>query len=150
MTVIAVWHFKQKKVDFAILETGLGGKLDSVTACKSDYILFTSISRDHEDILGLSLSKIATEKGGAITNNRQVCIAVHQSEKIKKSLTKQAELHDNRIKFLPKSFNPLQKYDFEYLKGSHQHLNASLGEHTIGSPRTLNDVLTTIGHPVFS
>ena len=126
MTVLAIWHFRQQKVDIAILETGLGGRLDSVTACKNDYILFTSISLDHEDILGPTLSKIAKEKGGAITNNQQTCIGVNQPRIIREVLIAEARRADNRINFLPKSFNPLKEYNFKYLKGEHQYLNASL------------------------
>ena len=62
MTVLALWHFKQQDVDIAILETGLGGRLDSVTACDNKYVLFTSISLDHIDILGDTIEKIAKEK----------------------------------------------------------------------------------------
>ena len=97
-----------------------------MTACKNDYILFTSISLDHEDILGPTLSKIAKEKGGAITNNQQTCIGVNQPRIIREVLIAEARRADNRINFLPKSFNPLKEYNFKYLKGEHQYLNASL------------------------
>ena len=52
MTVLALDFFQYHKVDVAILETGLGGKYDSVTACNPSLQLFTSISKDHMHILG--------------------------------------------------------------------------------------------------
>ena len=59
ITAIAVWYFARKKVDIAILETGLGGRLDSVTACNADLLVCTSISKDHQHILGDSVEEIA-------------------------------------------------------------------------------------------
>ena len=52
ITAIAVWHFNKNNVDIAILETGLGGRLDSVTACDSNILVCTSVSKDHQHILG--------------------------------------------------------------------------------------------------
>ena len=62
MTALAVWYFHKNKVDIAILETGLGGRLDSVSACKSELLVFTSISLDHQHILGDTIEEIAKEK----------------------------------------------------------------------------------------
>ena len=62
MTVLSIYYFDYMKVDFAILETGLGGRLDSVTAIKSSIVIFTSISYDHMSILGNTLELIAKEK----------------------------------------------------------------------------------------
>ena len=61
MTVMGIYYFQQKRVDFAILETGLGGRLDSVTAANAEVAIFTSISYDHTQILGKQLSDIAYE-----------------------------------------------------------------------------------------
>jgi len=126
LTVIAIWHFKQNHVDFAILETGLGGRLDSVTACKNSYVLFTSISSDHEDILGPSLKNIAKEKGGAILNSRQVCISINQNQIIKKTLTKQAKLVNNKINFIRHHDSKFDNIVLKHLQGQHQQLNSSL------------------------
>ena len=57
MTVMAMWYFSKEKVDFAVLETGLGGRLDSVPACKNSILGFTSISMDHHEILGNTAHK---------------------------------------------------------------------------------------------
>ena len=51
LTVISIWYFKKQKVDFCILETGLGGRYDSVTACDNAGIIFTPISMDHHSLL---------------------------------------------------------------------------------------------------
>ena len=126
MTAIAVWYFKHKKVDIAVLETGLGGRLDSVTACDNKYLLFTSISLDHQNILGSSINKIAKEKGGAIINSKQKCIGINQIKKIENVLIKEAKKVNNNIKFISDECNPFFGEKFKYLKGKHQHLNALL------------------------
>lgn len=66
MTAIALMYFKEKKVDFAIIETGLGGRLDSTNVIKPVITAITSISMDHMNFLGNSIEKITEEKGGII------------------------------------------------------------------------------------
>ena len=64
LTAIAFLYFKQKQVDVAIMETGLGGRLDSVTVCAPIATGITKIDLDHTHILGSSLEEIAFEKAG--------------------------------------------------------------------------------------
>jgi dihydrofolate synthase/folylpolyglutamate synthase len=65
-TLIALWHFAQEKVDVAVLETGLGGRLDATTAARPVVTAITPISFDHMDYLGHTLGAIATEKAGIL------------------------------------------------------------------------------------
>ncbi|MEA5458600.1 folylpolyglutamate synthase/dihydrofolate synthase family protein [Arcicella sp. LKC2W] len=59
-------YFAREQVDIAIIEVGLGGRLDSTNVIIPDLSLITNISFDHTDILGDTLTKIATEKAGII------------------------------------------------------------------------------------
>ena len=86
MTVMAIWYFNKSKVDYAIMETGLGGKHDSVTACNAEVFGITSISRDHQNILGNNLKDIAIEKVAAIKKNASVYY-VNQKKHINKLIT---------------------------------------------------------------
>ena len=72
MTVMAAWYFSEKKMDYAIMETGLGGKFDSVTACEAKVIGITPISMDHCHILGNDILDIANEKIEAIKQKNTV------------------------------------------------------------------------------
>lgn len=63
-TALALLYFAKEKVDFAVLETGLGGRLDATNICKSILTVITSISLDHTDLLGDTKDKIAVEKAG--------------------------------------------------------------------------------------
>jgi len=66
LTALAFAYFKEKEVDFQVLETGLGGRLDATNLVKSGVCVITSISFDHMEVLGNTLTQIATEKAGII------------------------------------------------------------------------------------
>lgn len=73
-TALAYQYFKAKKVDFVVLETGLGGRLDSTNTCSSLLSIITPISYEHTIRLGRSLQKIALEKASIIKKeNKQIC-----------------------------------------------------------------------------
>ena len=74
LTIIALWYFTQQQVDIAIIETGLGGRLDATNIIQSQTTIITSISLDHTDILGNSLEQISHEKAGVIKEGVPVVI----------------------------------------------------------------------------
>lgn len=63
-TLAAIWHFNQAKVDIAILEIGLGGRLDAVNAFNPDCAIVTNVDLDHQDFLGDTRESIGFEKAG--------------------------------------------------------------------------------------
>ena len=65
-TIMAFEYFKQKEVDFAIIEVGLGGRLDATNIINPMISAITNIALDHQDILGNTLEEIAQEKAGII------------------------------------------------------------------------------------
>src|SRR6516162_8238818 len=65
-TALALKHFGDAKIEIAILETGLGGRLDATNAVQSDVSVITPIGLDHEKWLGRTLAEIAAEKTGII------------------------------------------------------------------------------------
>ncbi len=71
---MAFEYFAQEKVDIAIIETGLGGRLDSTNIINPELSIITNIGLDHMALLGNSLSEIASEKAGIIKNNVPVVI----------------------------------------------------------------------------
>ncbi|MEO8765047.1 MAG: folylpolyglutamate synthase/dihydrofolate synthase family protein [Ginsengibacter sp.] len=72
--VMALEYFKYESVDIAVIETGLGGRLDSTNVIMPELSVITNIGFDHMDILGDSLEKIAFEKAGIIKNGVPVVI----------------------------------------------------------------------------
>lgn len=81
MTVgLAFEYFKKEKVDIAIIEVGLGGRLDSTNIINPLISVITNIGKDHVQILGNTLEAIANEKAGIIKNNIPVVIGEYTSE----------------------------------------------------------------------
>jgi dihydrofolate synthase/folylpolyglutamate synthase len=68
-TAIAFYYFAFKNVEIAVVETGLGGRLDSTNILNPEVAIITKISLEHTEILGKNLEKIAGEKGGIIKEN---------------------------------------------------------------------------------
>lgn len=79
-TALAWLWFCECKVDIAVLEVGLGGRLDSTNICNPEVCVITTISRDHTHILGTRLSEIAAEKAGIIKHGVPVVTGVTNSE----------------------------------------------------------------------
>ncbi|MEZ5026707.1 MAG: folylpolyglutamate synthase/dihydrofolate synthase family protein [Chitinophagales bacterium] len=77
---MAFQYFAKKKVDIAIIETGLGGRLDSTNVITPLLSIITNISYDHQNILGNTLSEIAAEKAGIIKEKIPVLIGRKQEE----------------------------------------------------------------------
>lgn len=74
-TLAALWVFAKARVDVAILEVGLGGRLDAVNIVDSDVAVVTSIALDHQNWLGDSVELIAPEKAGIARPGRPVVLA---------------------------------------------------------------------------
>ena len=73
-TALALLYFKEQKVDVAVIEVGLGGRLDCTNIISPDLSVITNISFDHTQFLGSTLPAIATEKAGIIKPNTPVVI----------------------------------------------------------------------------
>jgi dihydrofolate synthase/folylpolyglutamate synthase len=95
-TAMAFNYFDINNVDIAIIETGLGGRLDSTNVIKPLFSIITSISFDHIDILGNSLEEIAEEKAGIIKKGVPL-ITLKQNIKIDKVLSDKANNVKSRI-----------------------------------------------------
>ncbi|HAG14953.1 MAG TPA: tetrahydrofolate synthase [Bacteroidales bacterium] len=77
---MAFHYFAEQKVDIAIVETGMGGRLDSTNILTPELSIITNIGFDHVQFLGDTLAKIATEKAGIIKNKIPVLIGEKQTE----------------------------------------------------------------------
>ncbi|MCX7863044.1 MAG: bifunctional folylpolyglutamate synthase/dihydrofolate synthase [Bacteroidales bacterium] len=79
-TLMAFSYFADENVDIAVIETGLGGRLDSTNVITPILSIITNIGWDHSDLLGDSLQKIAGEKAGIIKKHVPVIVGEHQEE----------------------------------------------------------------------
>lgn len=80
LTAMAFSYFREREVDFQVLEVGLGGRLDATNVVKPEIAVITSISMDHAEVLGDSLAKIAWEKAGIIKPGAIVVSSPQQGE----------------------------------------------------------------------
>lgn len=81
-TALAFEYFREKRVEFAVIEAGLGGRLDSTNVLNPIIEIITSISIDHTNFLGNTIEKITKEKAGIIKKN-SVCVIGNVPEKSK-------------------------------------------------------------------
>lgn len=88
-TIMAFEYFAQQKVDFAIIEVGLGGRLDSTNIIKPLVSAITNVALDHQNILGNTVEEIATEKAGIIKNNTAI-ISGDENETVKSIIRNKA------------------------------------------------------------
>lgn len=118
MTVgLAFDYFANEKVDIAIIEVGLGGRLDSTNVITPILSVITNISFDHVILLGDTLPKIASEKAGIIKHGIPVVIG-ETNNQTKEVFIQKANLEKSQIYFADKNFtikniseyNPLQNY----------------------------------------
>ena len=77
---LAFHYFAYQKVDIAIIETGLGGRLDSTNIINPELSIITNIGLDHTNLLGDTIQKIAKEKAGIIKSNTPIIIGRNQEE----------------------------------------------------------------------
>ena len=98
MTAAAFLHFAEHEVDIAIIETGLGGRLDATNLIKPQACGITSISLDHMQQLGDSLESIAAEKAGVFKPNVPI-VSAPQPPEVKQVLKRKAEETGSKLLF---------------------------------------------------
>ena len=126
-TAMAFLYFKEKKVDFVVLEVGLGGRLDATNVVKPLISIITNIDYEHTNLLGNTLEKIAYEKAGIIKRNVP---AVTGAEGIALGAIKRTAARRNSPLILAKRH---KKIRFKYLNGNFQHFNSTIALTTIGA-----------------
>ncbi|MBU0662401.1 bifunctional folylpolyglutamate synthase/dihydrofolate synthase, partial [Candidatus Micrarchaeota archaeon] len=75
LTVLAILYFMRKRVDVAVMEAGLGGRLDATNICRGAVNVFTDISLEHTETLGKTVKRIAGEKAGIIKQGSSTVVA---------------------------------------------------------------------------
>lgn len=146
ITAAGFLYFYKQKVDYAVIEVGLGGRLDSTNVITPMVSVITSISYDHMAILGDTLEKIAYEKAGIIKKGVPVVVYPQPKEAAKVIEKISQEMECNLIKVKQNSVKLLQseytqklllntendKYEIELsLIGKHQLLNCAVAVNTL-------------------
>jgi dihydrofolate synthase/folylpolyglutamate synthase len=92
-TAMALYEFSKQSVDIAIIETGMGGRLDATNILKPEISIITNISVEHQSYLGDTIEEIAFEKGGIIKENTPVITGTNQ-ESVNQVIKKIADKRD--------------------------------------------------------
>jgi dihydrofolate synthase/folylpolyglutamate synthase len=116
---MAFWYFDKAKVDLAVIETGLGGRLDATNVVKPLASLITQIGLDHQQFLGNTVEKIAWEKAGIIKPNTPVVISGTVGEGVKEVFLEAAGKNRAPITFA----DPAMENWPQPLQGEHQKRN---------------------------
>jgi len=133
MTVgLAFEHFAKQQVDIAIIEVGLGGRLDSTNIITPEVSVITNIGYDHTQMLGETLPEIGLEKAGIIKDDIPVVIGERQKEVLKVFRT-QADKKNVQLTIAEEEITENYKTD---LQGDYQQKNVKTAVQTI---KTLNN-----------
>lgn len=158
VTVIALLAFGERHVRLAILETGLGGRLDSTTATRAELVAITPIALDHQEYLGETLPEIAAEKAAIIRPGVVALVATQPDSVMEVILNKCATCHveprliEHDIRIIDRDQQGRMHFTFKTnesvyenvrvnLPGRHQTTNAALA---IG----IAEALTTLGFEI--
>lgn len=151
-TALAFQYFQTHKPDFVVLETGLGGRLDATNVVVPLASVITSISKEHTNILGDSIKKIAAEKAGIIKNNIPVITGRMPEEALDVIKLKADEMkspiysfnefvneYDSHVEVFLRN----RKYDLYStgLRGEHQLRNAATAIKTVNEAIGLEDTI---------
>ena len=99
-TAMAFNYFREKNVDFAVLETGMGGRYDATNVVYPEVSIITPIGKDHEEHLGRTIYDIAKEKAG-IGKKDIPCIISRQQPKVKKVLVEELGKRESPYYYVP-------------------------------------------------
>ena len=125
MTIMAFLHFAESKVDLAILETGLGGRMDATNVVEPELSIITSISLDHTELLGDTIEEIATEKAGIIKPGKPVLIGKLRKE-AESAIRRIAKEKNCTLYSVRERFSDAGKLPETNLSGSFQRWNAAV------------------------
>jgi len=120
-TVLALWWFAQCRVDVAVLEVGLGGRLDATNVVEPVVSAVTSIGFDHEEYLGGTLDAIAREKAGVMRRGRVTVLGAGMPAEARAALLEEA----SRYGALASDALPSAAHDLA-LDGAHMRRNAAV------------------------
>lgn len=162
VTAMAFLYFQRKGIDIAIIEVGMGGRLDATNIVVPEVSVITGIDYDHREFLGETIKEIANEKAGIIKDNIPVIVSM-QTLDVLKVIEARAREKNSEVYLYSRDFSAVLKKDdtsgicFDYfgnsfamhdlylpLAGEHQMQNASVA---IKATELINERLLIPPHP---
>ncbi len=137
-TALAFDYFSQKNVDIAIIETGLGGRLDSTNVLSPVQTIITEIHYDHTHILGNSIEEITSEKCGIFKDNTP-SITINSDKRVLNIIQEHASAKNVQVSFVQKKDIIINDHSPESISFEYKNKNFSLPQG--GSYQAQNAVL---------
>jgi len=137
-TALAFDYFSQKNVDIAIIETGLGGRLDSTNVLSPVQTIITEIHYDHTHILGNSIEEITAEKCGIFKDNTP-SITINSDKRVLNIIQEHASAKNVQVSFIQKKDIIINDHSPESISFQYKNKNFSLPQG--GSYQAQNAVL---------
>ncbi|HSW58296.1 MAG TPA: folylpolyglutamate synthase/dihydrofolate synthase family protein [Dehalococcoidales bacterium] len=131
LTVLCFVYFAENKLDFQVMEVGMGGRYDATNVVKPEVCLLTTISYDHCDILGDTLTKIAGEKSGII---KPGCTVISHPQEEEAAVVIRRACREQRVKLIQVGQDVTLKaleYDFEHQA---MEIKGRLGTYQVSIP----------------
>jgi dihydrofolate synthase/folylpolyglutamate synthase len=133
-TAMGFYHFSKKNVDWAVIETGMGGRFDATNVIKPVVSVITNLSIEHTDYLGNTIKALAKEKGGIIKHNSPVVTGVSQPSGLavikQTAKEKSSDLYIYKKDFSTRKDQNLETYTYNGLNDIYKHLTKPLpGDH---------------------
>lgn len=122
LTAVAFKHFAQEKVDIAVIEVGLGGRLDSTNVVEPLVSVVTSISEDHLAQLGPTIEHVAREKAGIFKAGTTAVTCEHVDERVLPVLQQQAKTVGTTLKVLGRDLEFTQRFEASRMLGRHNRI----------------------------
>ena len=145
-TAMMFKYFSDLKLDYVVLETGMGGRFDATNVCEADICVITNVGLDHTEYLGDTIYKIAKEKAGIIKNCPKVIVADSNPEFLKAISEEKAEI----INVLEKYKDARMKLDFKKFVtrieiGEESYDFSLFGDYQFKNFLTAYEVVTELG-----
>ena len=121
LTAAAFHHFNLEEVDIAVIETGLGGRLDATNVIRPEVVGITNISYDHLAQLGTDLISITKEKAGVFKHGVPI-ISAPQRPEVKKTLTEEAASAEAPLRFSNEGVDFSYRFEFSRSAGKHARI----------------------------
>ncbi|HVT90954.1 MAG TPA: Mur ligase family protein, partial [Tepidisphaeraceae bacterium] len=121
LTAIAFKYFAEQKIDVAVIETGLGGRLDSTNVLKPEVTAITNISKDHMAQLGSTIEKIAEEKAG-IFKHGIPAVTIMQSPEVEAVFKRVAEKVGAPLDIAGKTIEFSYRFESSRMLGPHNRV----------------------------
>ena len=138
-TILAFNYFRDNGIDYGVIETGLGGRLDATNIVNAEISVIAPISYDHTDILGNSLEEIAREKSGIIKRN-SIVVSAPQNNDVLNVIKDKCKKEDSQLILVGKDLNyksishdkRKEVFDIKGVNGEYKNCLINLtGEHQV-------------------